>query len=211
MNRQIQGWCCRRLRYLLPVLKNWINANGKIAATWKNSKDAPWCNNERSSLSVFAGSVWRAGGFAFEEYSDEKRSILRKSSRLSKPYQGRVDFYFKFSGKEFIAEVKQVWSGYTVSRVNPCPRLDRALKSARRDIRKSLPYGQHRLAFLFAMPYFQKRAKDSVSERVEMWIKAIRDLDYDALAWVFPSDTRHLSDGEYYYPGVALAIKEVKR
>ena len=211
MDKQIQGWCCRRLRYLLPVLKKWIDANVEIAAAWKNSKDAPWCNNERSSLSVFAGSVWRAGGFSFEEYSDEKRSVLRKSWRLSKPYQGRVDFYFNFSGKEFIAEVKQVWSGYTVSRANPCLRLDKALKSACRDIRKSLPYGQHRLAFLFAMPYFQKRAKDSVSERVQMWIKTIRGLDYDALAWIFPSDTRHLPDGEYYYPGVALVIKEVKR
>ena len=27
MDKQIQGWCCRRLRYLLPVLKKWIDAN----------------------------------------------------------------------------------------------------------------------------------------------------------------------------------------
>jgi len=111
----------------------------------------------------------------------------------------------------YAQSLKQVWSGYTVSRVNPCFRLDKALKSARRDIRKSIPYGQRRLAFLFAMPYFRKRVKDSITERVQTWINAIKSLDYDALAWVFPSDTRHLSDGEYYYPGVALVIKEVKR
>jgi hypothetical protein len=196
---------------LLPILKKWIDANVEIAAEWKNPKDAPWCNNERSSLSVFAGAVWRAGGLSFEEYSDEKRGIFRKSGRLSKPYQGRVDLYFNYSRKEFISEVKQVWSGYTVSRVNPCSRLNKALKSARRDIRKSIPYGQHRLALLFAMPYFRKHVKDSITERVHLWVKAIRGLDYDALAWVFPSDTRYLSDGEYYCPGVALVIKEVKR
>jgi len=211
MDKQIQGWRCRRLRYLLPVLKKWIDANVEITAAWKTSNDAPWCNTERSSLSVFAGSVWRANGFSFEEYSDEKRRFLRKSWKSSKPYSGRVDLYFNFSGKEFIVEVKQVWSGYTVSRVNPCFRLDKVLKSACRDVRKSLPYGQHRLAFLFAMPYFQKHMKDSVSKRVQMWIKAIRGLDYDALAWVFPPDTRHLSDDKYYYPGIALVIKEVKR
>jgi hypothetical protein len=211
MDNHIEGWSFNRFRYLLPVLKNWINANMELAASWKNSKDAPWCNNEMSSLSVFAGSVWRTGGFSFEEYSDEKRSIMRRSCRLAKPYMGRVDLYFKYSGKEFIAEAKQAWSGYTVSRANPCLRLDKAFKFARRDIRKSLPYGRHRLTFLFAKPYFQKRAKDSVSDRVQMWVKAIRDLDYDALAWVFRSDTRHLSDGNYYYPGVALVIKEVKR
>jgi hypothetical protein len=211
MDKQIQGWCCRSLRYLLPVLKNWIDANAKIAAEWKNSNDAPWCNNERASLSVFAGAIWRAGGLSFEEYSDEKRGIFRKSGRLSKPYQGRVDLYFNYSRKEFISEVKQVWSGFTLSRVNPCSRLDKALKSARRDIRKSIPYGQHRLALLFAMPYFRKHVKDSITERVHLWVKAIRGLDYDALAWVFPSDTRYLFDGEYYCPGTALVIKEVKR
>lgn len=211
MEKRIQGWCCRRLRYLLPVLKKWIDANVEIAAEWKNAKDAPWCNNERSSLSVFAGAVWRAGGLSFEEYSDQKRGIFRKSGKLSKPYQGRVDLYFNYSGKEFISEVKQVWSGYTVSRVNPCSHLEKALKSARRDIRKSIPYRQHRLALVFAMPYFRKRVKGSITERVHLWVKAIRGLDYDALAWVFPSDTRYLSDGKYYCPGVSLVIKEVKR
>jgi hypothetical protein len=105
MDKQIQGCYYRRLRYLSPVLKTWINLITEIAAVWKSSKDVPWCNNERSSLSVFAGAVWRAGGLSFEEYSDEKRGILRKSGKPSKPYQGRVDLYFKFSGIEFISEV----------------------------------------------------------------------------------------------------------
>jgi hypothetical protein len=209
MINDIQGYHCPRLRFLVPILKHWAKANAEIAASWSSYKEAPWWDNERASISVFAGAVWRAGGFSFEEYSDKKRSIFKTSGRLSHPYQGRVDLYFTYSESELIVEVKRVWSGYTQSHANPCPRLEKVFASSCRDTRKTAPYGQRRLAFLFALPYFRKR--ESINQRVPMWIKEVKNLDYDALAWVFPSCARYLSDGKYYCPGAALLIKEVKR
>lgn len=211
MDKSLQGFNCRRLRCLIPVLRKWIAVNTEIATAWESYKDVPWWNNERSSLSVFAGAVWRSGGFSFEEYSDEKRSILRNFRRFSAPYQGRVDLYFRVSGAEFVAEVKQVWSGCSVSRLDPCTRLKKAFELARTDVRKTPPYGQRRLAILIAMPYLKKTVKGCITNRLGMWINAVRNMDYDAMAWVFPSNARYLNDGKYYCPGAAMMIKEVKR
>jgi hypothetical protein len=185
--------------------------NTEIATAWGAYKEVPWWSNERASLSIFAGAVWRSRGFSFEEYSDEKRNILRKLRRFSAPYQGRVDLYFSVSGEEFLAEFKQAWSGWSVSRLDPCARLKKVFELARTDIRKTPPYGQRRLAILIAMPYLKKTVKSSNTNRLEMWIKAVRNMDYDAMAWVFPANSRHFNDGKHYYPGVAMMIKEVKR
>jgi hypothetical protein len=60
-------------RILRGVVKHWINTNLRIVRDWKDLPDVPWWYNERASLSVLAGSVWKqSGGIALEELVADK-------------------------------------------------------------------------------------------------------------------------------------------
>jgi hypothetical protein len=211
MPKTIQGYSCDDTLCLDRVLKKWISVNREITGLWRPDKDVPWWDNERASLSIFAGAVWRAGGVCFEEYCDEKRGLSRRTGRLMRPYAGRVDLYFEFEGRRFIAEAKRMWSGFSSPGAKPMVRADKKLDKARADIRKVKPRrGQRRLAILFAIPYFRVRVKNSLDERVEKWIAELEKLKCSARAWVFPSEARNIKapDG-FYHPGAAILIDEV--
>jgi hypothetical protein len=107
----ISGTFCPELACLRPALKMWIHLNKLMFASWRDEGDVPWWYNERASLSVLSGAVWRSGGEAFEEYSDYKRGISRRTGRFSKEYAGRIDFYFNVNDREFKGEAKFCWLG----------------------------------------------------------------------------------------------------
>ena len=209
---RIQGFRCKRIRCFKPVFKEWIRCITEIAEQWEEYRGAPWWYNERAALSVFAGAVWRAGGLCFEEYSDEKRKIGKRTHRLGAPYSGRIDLYFSWAGFDFIAEAKDTWSGFSQQNASPKPRLAKCLRRACKDVRKTRPDGQRRLAIAFAMPYFRKGSVSRINEKLEAWVQTLSELDTSAYAWVFPQSTRYLFDSdEFFCPGVAMLIKEVRR
>ena len=100
------GYRRKQIRCFEAIYEQWINAVTELACSRKRAGDVPWWYNERASLSVFAGAIWRAGGHCFEEYSDEKRDFRRRSHRLGKGYPGRVDLYLSWRRFDFIAEAK---------------------------------------------------------------------------------------------------------
>jgi hypothetical protein len=208
-NPSIEGYRCKQIRCLAPILKEWIEANSQVAGAWKHAHDVPWWYNERACLSLFAGAIWRAGGFCFEEFSDDKRRIARRTRRFTGLYSGRVDLYFAWHRLEFLAEAKIVWSGFTLRNAPVIATLDKCLKSACADIRKTAPYGQRRLGIVFAKPYFAKTCKPDLNERIAAWVGKLADLETSAYAWVFPTRSRSHAGTESLSPGVAVLIKEV--
>jgi hypothetical protein len=198
------------LRSLRPTLERWVAINQRLGKEW--APDAPWWYNERAQLSLFAGAVWRTGGECFEEFSGEKR--LRKSTthRLNVLYSGRVDLYFRLGSIEYVGEAKNTWSGYTRNDGKATKRISDRLEGACRDAGQTKPVGMQRLGIVFVAPYFRASVKKRIDERLVQWIREIRDVDADARAWVFPMVSRYtLGDDGFYYPGVAVLLKTVKR
>jgi hypothetical protein len=208
-----EGDCrCKQIRCFKAIYKQWICAVTELAKQWKRAGDVPWWYNERASLSVFAGAIWRAGGHCFEEYSEEKREFRRRSHRLGKDYPGRVDLYFSWRGFDFIAEAKDTYSCFTRGNKSADARLKHYLEMAREDIKQSKPDGQRRLAILFARPCFRKRAEADIERLLQIWVENLADLDLTSYAWVFPRCARHTygKDG-WCCPGEAVLLREVWR
>lgn len=199
----------RNLRTMNRVLNRWIQSNVLLAIAWKSSDDVPWWYNERASLSVFAGAVFRTGGIAFEEYIEDKRKANLRG-KLGKPYRGRTDIYFQLGSSEFIGEAKQWYSGATSMSSDPAICIKRRLKAACNEVRRTKPYGQRRVGILFAIPYIKKTYKGDLTDRVERWIDEIKKVDCSCCSWVFPATSRMICLDGNIYPGVGLFIKEIK-
>jgi hypothetical protein len=209
---KIEGYRCKRIRCFEQIFREWIRGTTEIADQWKKCRDVPWWYNERAALSVLAGAIWRAGGFSFEEYSDQKRRIGKRTRRFRALYPGRVDLYFSWAGFDFIGEAKDTWSGFSQKNGHPAPRMTKCLKLACADIKKTAPWGQRRLGIAFAMPYFRKATKSQIDQKILAWVEALEDLETSAYAWVFPQSSRYIHDSDgNFCPGVAVLIKEVRR
>ena len=141
---------CGRLRSIKPILKEWIKANSEIAKLWQSGPDAPWWYGERASLSVFAGAIWRVGGYCFEEYSETKKGIKRDTKKHGDSYPGRVDLYFSLPHSEFVAEAKFVSTAFTRKNNGAAKKLQSALESALGDVRAS-PRGGRRSSVWFSL------------------------------------------------------------
>lgn len=210
MATTIKGFHRGSLRSFAPILNEWIKANSEIACEWRSVQDAPWWYNERASLSVFAGAIWRARGFAFEEYSDQKREIRKRTGTFGAEYPGRVDLYFSWAGYDFVAEAKFVWCGFSRNDNGAMRRPQDRLSRACSDIRQTPARGQRRLGIVFAMPYFREDYIEQLDDRIHRWIDHLADLDATAYAWVFPACTRTLRGRDKTYcPGAAVVIREI--
>ena len=209
---KIQGYQYKKIRCFERIFQEWIWVINKRADDWKEIGDIPWWYTERATLSTFAGAVWRAGGLCFEEYSDEKRTIGKRTHRFGAPYSGRVDLYFSWAGYEFIAEAKDTWSGCSRIHADPIPRLAGCLRLACKDVRLTQPNGQRRLGLAFVMPYIGRKYREQIDDKLDSWVEVLGELDTSAYAWVFPQRARYIhdSDGDFC-PGVAVLIKEVRR
>lgn len=211
MSENLRGMMIDRRTALRDVLRHWIRANIDIAESWSKFDDAPWWYNERASLSVFAGAIWRCSGIAFEEFSEEKLYASRRGARR-KPYPGRCDIHFQIGSKEFVAEAKYGYSGATSKNWNIVPRITDLLDDARKAAGRLAPNGQCRLAIVFVAPYFTPKFKGDEVAMMNRWIEKIREVRCSSKAWVFPKTSRWLqSEGGYYHPGAAVFIQEVKR
>src|SRR5262245_34034370 len=55
------------LRSFEDLLWEWTSVIERVVRVWYQD-DVPWWYNERASLSLFAGAIWKVGGIAFEEF-----------------------------------------------------------------------------------------------------------------------------------------------
>ena len=204
-------WCKKDLP-LRSVLREWVCVTKELALKWRSSNDVPWWYNERASLSVFAGGVWRSGGRAFEEFSEKKRKIGKTTGRLHGSYSGRVDLYFETRyGEEFYMESKACISGVKNAGSDPKPSIKRALSKACHDVKKFHPRGCWRLGIVFVQPYIKRRSVVNIQKQISNWLWRIDDIDCDAMAWAFPLSFSCGTDVEWTCPGVVAIIKEVKK
>lgn len=215
MKRTIRGVYCKPGLPLKDILKKWMILNREIARSWlAKDRDVPWWYNERAALSIFAGAVWKAGknNCVLEEYSEDKRRISKRGKIADKKYRGRGDCYFNVGKDDFIAEAKICFPGINTGNL---PKVEdqvrKGIEKACKDIKKSKPYGQRRLAFLFVCP--KTKDKKLIGERIRNFVEKIKKKgEWDAMAWIFPDFARTVKDRDTkkYYPGIVLLIKEVK-
>jgi len=158
-------------------------ATTEITEEWANIETS-LVVHRRASLSVFAGAVWRAGGLSFEEYSDEKRKVGKRTRRLGALYPGRVDLHF--SCGVLISSLRPRTLGLASIKSMRIQAQARWLSAARVfRYQENAPHGQRRLGIAFAMPYFRKGAKPQIDKKILAWVDALEDLDTSAYAWVF--------------------------
>jgi hypothetical protein len=189
----------RRLHPLEELLWEWVAVVERTARLWTEEADAAWVYNERASLSIFAGAVWRVGGVAFEEFSMTK-GTGRKRSR------GRADIWFEAAGTAMLAEAKQTWTGTGLLR-DPGVRVGKALEHAVSDVALCEDYGCLRAGIVFAVPAIGHTKAERVDTHVASWLAKIQDVRCDALAWAFPATCRTKRWKHRLYPGTALLLQ----
>ena len=204
-------WCKNGLP-LRSVLKEWIEVTKELARNWKRSEkgDVPWWYNERANLSVFAGGVWRSGGRAFEEFSSEKKKRWKSTGRLHGSYSGRVDLFFETRyGEKFYVEAKVCESGVQRASHKRVPSIVTVLDVACEDAESPKQNAHRKLGMVFVKPYIQTKAITHLQDQVSDWMKQIWNIEFDAMAWVFPLSYSCGEIGQWKCPGVVVLIKEV--
>lgn len=200
---------------LEELLWEWI---ATIQKTFRvmGTGDAPWWYNERTSLALLAGAIWRAGGVALQEHDIERK----KPEKSSGSKHGRCDLYFAVDRRHFIAEAKQLWLPLRAQ--DPRGKIKEKLTEAIKAVRSSGDEGYERLAILFISPHAPESvlgARECSSNEIDRLISDFVDKSLDtytktARAWAFPQATRKLSDQDRknprIYPGAAVLIQGVK-
>lgn len=194
----------RRLRCLRPILHEWIALNRRLGRQWSRYNDVPWWYNERASLSVFAGAVWLAGEATFEEYSELKRTRKRLCS-------GRIALWFSRGQWEFWGEAKFCEIPFTRNAAQ-VKRINGWMGDAKADVGRCAPDGYtRRLAIVFGAPYLRPCEPPEMNGRVAWLVDQAREVEHDALAWIFPNMKRLPKAHGWISPGTIVWIKEVRR
>jgi hypothetical protein len=194
-----------RTRCLRPILKRWISLNRMFGSRWtRMSGDAPWWYNERALLGVFVGAVWQSGEEAFEEYSEQKRR-----GKLLGP--GRIDLWFSAGSSEFWAEAKSMEIPLTRG-AGQATKVNSVMEIAKEDASRLTPDGYtRRLALVFGMPYLRPCPKSQLKRRLRHMLMQAREVEHDAIAWIFPDMKRLPKANGWVCPGIILWVKEVYR
>lgn len=193
-----------RLRCFRPLLREWLTLHARLGREWQSVGDAPWWYNERALLSVLAGAVWRTGGSALEEYSEQKR----RDGALA---PGRVDLWLSCGPHSFWAEAKAMDIPFTRSG-SQMSRVARCMAEAKADIRRCAPDGStRRLAIVFGRPYLRPGPRAERERRIEWLVEQAPEVEHDALAWVFTDQRRLPTNDDWVCPGAMIWIKEVRR
>lgn len=201
-----------KLRKLKPVLENWIKVVQEYSKAFKNS-DACWWYTERANVGVLAAAAWRTKGWiALEEYSTSKRGDETGSKN------GRCDLYMakKDHDNSFAFEAKPAWQ---TMRSDGVSKIENQLLEAWKDAGKlEKKEAATRVAACFAIPRIptQLVSNGDFDNQVLEWLNdALENVEWDAVAWVFPKDSRQLKhinkNMSRIYPGVLLVLQERRR
>jgi hypothetical protein len=203
--RNFAGTNSEPLPQLKAVLSSWQRMMLDLT-WWDDSKDSPYWYNERASLSLFAGAIWRRKGWAFEEYATEKHNISKTGKR--KKSIGRGDLMFKIDGHGFVAEAKQCW--LNIRSGDAIETLKDHIQLAQQDSLRTPRYGYQRLALVFATPRIHISGTAEIDTHIKRFVEGINGLSNTASAWAFPSDRREMSADKYLYPGAVVLIRPLK-
>ena len=171
--------------------------------------DVPWWYNERPSLSLFAGAIWKVGGIALEEFSSTREAP--ESLELPSGVQrlGRIDLYFAYQGKHFVAEAKQCWPRIGSRAQSAKAEIEQMLLQASADVHRApADYGQ-KLALVFASPYFPRSEWEAAPERLLQWKHVVESVTSDGKAFYWLHDCQRTGGDGFLYPGAGIFITQV--
>jgi hypothetical protein len=217
--RREQGISRNAPTALRPVLREWLALQTNRTG-W--GQDAPWWYNERASLSQFIGAVWRAGGWALEEYVASKKVKLddgrfvysdrAADGEATGRSRGRVDAAIEIKRFRVVLEAKQLW--WTGAGDNPGvfrEAIEQKLAQAHEQV-MAYPNGANRYeryGLVFVVPSFPKSASaETITSHVDSLVAAVNAEQDWFCAWAFPAETRRLlSRTKRRYPGILLVAQ----
>ena len=134
------------------IIKQWQKINRDYLED-SNFQDSLYWYNERANISCLAGSIWKIGGYALEEYTAIKGE--------EKKY-GRIDLYFSIDEVEYIIEAKHQWLQFN-TRIKNFNNFEQGinyyLNQATDDCKKSMQNNDinNGLGLVFITPYWDSK------------------------------------------------------
>lgn len=188
--------------HFLPILNKWADIIEQYTNNYNND-DALYWYNERATLSTLAGAIWKENqnNFVLEEFR------IDKESKRDCSYPGRADMYFVCGRSEYIVEAKQIWVSISDRADSTTDKINKSLRDARRDSTKSKSDGEKVLGIVFVVPYISESEQKRKDDLIKTFIKELRDVDCEILAYTFPDKANVKSDDGYLYPGVACCMR----
>jgi hypothetical protein len=201
----IHGLHIGSLSALLPIFKYWQ----KLNVVWENG-DAPWWYNERTSVGVLAGALWKYGDWVLEEFGAPKL-IGPKKNR----YTGFCDIAFGVHGQDCWGEAKQCWP--TLNGKNSVQMVSTNLERASKEVRSGRERGYKGLAIVFVTPKVKvsKANQEQIDSYIKNYVDQLKTILNITLVWIFPAPARYLYPdndhwSSYYFPGVIMALRPAK-
>jgi hypothetical protein len=192
----------KTFKQLETVFRKWKSLQS--LKWWGYEGDAPWWYNERASLSLFAGAVWRSGGWVFEEFSTKRR--VAKGRSKYKSSSGRCDIMFGIGKEQYIGEAKQCWPVLPPSLRSALKEVKACLKTALVQV-SQLPSDEgKRVAIVFVTPRIHASEQGAVKTRVGDFVDRLKTKDA-AMASLFPKNGDKITYRKYIYPGIVVLIK----
>ena len=180
-------------RNLNPILTQWINNINKYSEE-QGSGDALYWFNERANVGVLSAAAWQCGYFSLEEYSAEKRIESKKNK-----YSGRIDLWISCKNTEYVFEAKQEFVSISQRATKYEEKIERKLKSARKDAVRSRDEDQIALGLVFVVPYIPCKEKENSELLIQEFLSDISTIDYDFMAYTFPRSLSGLNCFHWLY------------
>ncbi len=193
-------------KHLNPIIIQWIKNINKYSEKC-GSEDALYWYNERANVGILSAAAWQCGYFSLEEFSAEKRTKSKENK-----YSGRIDLWISCKNTEYVFEAKQEYVSISQRATKYEEKIERKLKSARKDAVNSKEGNQKAVGLVFVVPYLPCKEKENSESLIQEFLSDIRGINYDFLAYTFPDISMHLSwDDKYIYPGVVLIGRVPRR
>ncbi len=187
-----------------PIMAEWVKVISRFTNNFDN-EDALYWYNERATLSTLASAAAICDCHVLEEYRAEKRG------KGDNKYMGRADLYLACGRTEYIIESKQLWVSISRRSYKTLDSIILSLKDARKDAAASNPGGVSVLGALFVVPYIPPKEIENKDELIDKFIKLLKGVDYDVLAYVFPEKAQTFTKKGKLFPGVACLLRAPRR
>lgn len=167
--------------------------------------DAPYFYNERANIGLLAGSAWRCGWIALEEFQS------LKGYRNQKKTNGRIDLWLATEKEEELVEAK--YNLLSLNAKDMEKQVVNTMLEAQNDAKRSggVYPKLNAIAVGFFPVYVTIDRTDDIDEVIEDALEAFQGYDYHAIAWSFPKETRDMEcEGNRYIPGIVMMVKNTK-
>lgn len=182
------------LREMFGIMDRYIDKRTK-QGLWS---DRPYNLNERATLSVLAGAIWRSSSdnFVFEEFCGDKVAC-------SGAYRGRHDIWFLAEGKHCSGEAKQVWPCVRATSVTPSIHSD-AIDNLRQEAEAAVlskdAGDDFALGIVFSVPDISVRYVDTAAASLRQYQEHLDG----CLSSFAKKATHHVVWGRYFRDDLLL-------